>query len=277
MSNLTNKIEANDRTIAEVLENKKYTVDYFQREFSWEQRHIEQLVTDLTSSFLAEFREGDSREKGSDYNCYYLGPFVLSEKDSKRSIIDGQQRLTSITLFLIYLNNLQKELNLEEEVESMIFSNYRGKRSFNIQVEERMGCLEQLFTKGTYQAKSDDDESTINMTERYDDIVDAFPDELKGPALSFFLDWLKYNVILVEIIAYSDDNAYTIFETMNDRGLNLTSTEMLKGYVLSRFNSPSTRQKANEKWKAAIQQLHTYDKDEDQRFFQAIAGFETTM
>ena len=46
-----------------------------------------------------------------------------------------------------------------------------------------------------------------------------FPDELRGEALPFFVDWLMENVHLVEITAYSDDDAYTIFETMNDRGL----------------------------------------------------------
>ena len=44
MSKLSNKIEAHDRSITEVLDDKKYTVDYFQREFKWEERHIEQLV-----------------------------------------------------------------------------------------------------------------------------------------------------------------------------------------------------------------------------------------
>jgi uncharacterized protein with ParB-like and HNH nuclease domain len=110
MSKLTNKIEAHDRSISEVLNEKKYTVDYFQREYNWEQRHIEQLVTDLTGAFLNEFTPGDARSDGENYNNYYLGPFVVSEKDGKRSIIDGQQRLTSITLFLIYLNNLQKNM-----------------------------------------------------------------------------------------------------------------------------------------------------------------------
>lgn len=42
MSKLSNKIEAHDRSITEVLDDKKYTVDYFQREYKWEERHIEQ-------------------------------------------------------------------------------------------------------------------------------------------------------------------------------------------------------------------------------------------
>lgn len=269
MNKLDNKIEADDRTISDVLNERKYTVDYFQREYSWEQKHIEQLVSDLTSSFLHEYTPGDRREEGENYNNYYMGPFVVSEKGGKRSIIDGQQRLTSLTLLLIYLNNLRKELGISESIERMIFSEARGVKSFNIQVEERTECLQSLFETGAYEPKESDDESTINMAKRYADIVEFFPDEIKGEALSFFIDWLKFNVILVEIVAYSDDNAYTIFETMNDRGLNLTSTEMLKGFILSRFKDNDKRHKANSIWKEAIQQLHLYDKDEDQRFFQA--------
>lgn len=107
------------------------------------------------------------------------------------------------------------------------------------------------------------------MANRYSDIVESFPDEIKGNLLSFFIDWLKHNVILVEIVAYSDENAYTIFETMNDRGLNLTPTEMLKGFLLSRFKEPKIREKANNMWKESMQTLHEYDKDEDQRFIQS--------
>lgn len=49
MSKLENKIEAQHRCLFDVLNAQKYTVDYFQREYSWEQKHIEQLVTDLTT------------------------------------------------------------------------------------------------------------------------------------------------------------------------------------------------------------------------------------
>ncbi len=186
-----------------------------------------------------------------------------------KSIIDGQQRLTSLTLFLVFLNNLQKELGGKESIEPLVFSEKYGRKSFNIQVEERKVCLEKLFLEGCYEIQPDDDESTINMARCYADIGEAFPEELKDKAFPYFLDWLKYNVILVEITAYSDDNAYTIFESMNDLGLNLTSTEMLKGYILSRFKEPKDREKANIFWKDSNQTLHRYSKEEDQKFFQA--------
>jgi len=269
MSKDDHKIDADDRNIFEVLNERKYTVDYFQREYSWEQKHIEQLVTDLTSTFLDVYEEGDARTAVEHYNNYYLGPFVVSSREGMKSIIDGQQRLTSLTLFLIFLNNLQKELGGKETIEPLVFSEKYGEKSFNIQVEERQKCLEKLFIEGCYDVQPDDDESTVNMTARYADIGEAFPEEIKGNAFPYFLDWLKYNVILVEITAYSDDNAYTIFESMNDRGLNLTSTEMLKGYILSRFKKAKDRELANRFWKESIQSLHHHSKEEDQKFFQA--------
>jgi uncharacterized protein with ParB-like and HNH nuclease domain len=269
MSKDDHKIDADDRNVFDVLNERKYTVDYFQREYSWEQKHIEQLVTDLTSTFLDVYEEGDPRTAVEHYNNYYLGPFVVSSKDGMKSIIDGQQRLTSLTLFLIFLNNLQKELGGKESIEPLVFSERYGQKSFNIQVEERKKCLEKLFHEGCYELQPDDDESTVNMTKRYADIGEAFPEEIKGSAFPYFLDWLKYNVILVEITAYSDDNAYTIFESMNDRGLNLTSTEMLKGYILSRFKEAKDREQANRFWKESIQSLHRHSKEEDQKFFQA--------
>lgn len=273
MSQIEHKIEAGDRSIQQVLDKQKYTVDYFQREYSWEKKHIEQLISDLSGSFLDNYDPSDAREDGVGYNSYYLGPFVLSGAEDVRSIIDGQQRLTSLTLFLIFLHNHQKQLELvdddREDLTDMIFSKSFGKKSFNINVEERVPCLQSLFETGSYETREGDDESTVNMAERYSDIVNVFPEEIDCRAFPFFIDWLMNRVVLVEIIAYSNDNAYTIFETMNDRGLSLTPTEMLKGYLLSRFKSPQERMVADKLWKESMIQLHKVHKDADQHFFQA--------
>jgi uncharacterized protein with ParB-like and HNH nuclease domain len=263
------QIDADDRTLFDVLNLGKYTVDYFQREYSWQQRHIEQLITDLTSTFLDAYTEGDPRKAVKGYNKYYLGPFVVSSQNGMKSIIDGQQRLTSLTLFLIYLNHLQAKLGGNEVIAPLIFSEMYGEKTFNIQVDDRRHCLEGLFLDGHYEVQPNDDESIVNMAARYADIGAAFPEEIKDKAFPYFLDWLKYNVVLVEITAYSDDNAYTIFESMNDRGLNLTSSEMLKGYILSRFPEAKDRERANGFWRESIQKLHRFSKEEDQRFFQA--------
>ncbi|MEM9549225.1 MAG: DUF262 domain-containing protein [Bacteroidota bacterium] len=264
-------IGAHDRSIEDVLDKQKYLIDYFQREYRWGQNHMLQLIDDLTGAFMDYFDESHARSRVENYNCYYLGPFVVSVKNGRRSIIDGQQRLTSITLLLIYLNNIQKDIpEVNESLSSMIYSEKYGHKSFNLDIPERESCFESLFTKGEYNLSEHDDESTRNMVERYNDIILSFPEELKNGALPYFIDWLKNRVTLVEILAYSDDNAYTIFETMNDRGMNLTSTEMLKGFLLSRLSNDVQRAQANTIWKRAMISLHEYDKNLDQHFFQCL-------
>jgi len=70
-------------------------------------------------------------------------------------------------------------------------------------------------------------------------------------------------VHLVEIKAYSDEDAYTIFETMNDRGLSLTPTDMLKGYLLANITDAEKRNQVSQVWKARIGALQEIGKEED--------------
>ena len=167
---------------------------------------------------------------------------------------------------IIYLNNLSEQNFF---VDSLIWSDSYGKMSFNIDVAEREECIERLYSGQEYILSEDDDESVKNIFERFSDIEELFPEDLKGDVLPYFIDWLKDNVIFVEITTYSEENAYTIFETMNDRGLNLTPTEMLKGYLLSKIKIPDRRNQINELWKKRINELHESDKDEDLEFFKA--------
>lgn len=268
---IKNKIEASDTSINQLLKDQKFTIDYFQREYRWQQKHIGLLIEDLTTTFLKSYKDGDKRSEVSNYQSYYLGPVVFSvnPENNKKSIIDGQQRITSITLFLIYLNHLQNNLTHKVAISELIFSEKYGEKSFNMTDEAREDCLTSLFENGEYDLKDNDDETVKNMIERYEDITQIFPEEINQTVLPYFIDWFIENVVIVEITAYSDENAYTIFETMNDRGLNLTATEMLKGYVLSKISDKKQRTEINDLWKDQIQKLHEYDDNADQSFFQA--------
>jgi uncharacterized protein with ParB-like and HNH nuclease domain len=269
---LKNKIEATDTSINKLLKEQKFTIDYFQREYRWQEKHIKMLVEDLTTTFLKSYNAEHKPAEVANYQNYYLGPVVFSinPENGKKSIIDGQQRITSITLLLIYLNHLQKDFKEDDKVgiSELVFSVKHREKSFNMSDEMREPCLKALFETGEYIVKEDDDETIKNMLARYEDIEECFPEELTQQALPFFIDWFKENVVIVEITAYSDDNAYLIFETMNDRGLNLTPTEMLKGYVLSRITDKKQRNEINAIWKEEIQKLHAFDENADQVFFQ---------
>ncbi len=172
-------------------------------------------------------------------------------------------------MFLIYLNHLQKEQTDKVDISNLIFSEAYGEKSFNMTDEVREPCLKSLFENGFYKIQENDDETVKNMVERYEDITQTFPEELSSDALPYFIDWFIRNVVIVKITAYSDENAYTIFETMNDRGLNLSPTEMLKGYILSRVSDTTQRTELNELWKEQIKILHEFGDTADLGFFQS--------
>lgn len=267
--NILSKIDADDKTLKDVLHEQKYNIDYFQREYRWERKHVEQLITDLEAAFLGSYDKKHKRAEVENYNSYYLGPIVICSKGSAFSVIDGQQRLTSLTLLLIHINNLQKKWGANAiNIESLVRSEKFGKYSYNIQIDERKECLDALFETGEFDA-SKKEESVKNLVERYNDIEELFPEQLNNEeTLPFFIDWLKEKVVFVKITAYSDENAYTIFETMNDRGLNLTPTEMLKGYLLSKVPRNDTAA-LNDRWRSNVSLLHELNKQEDLEFFRA--------
>ncbi|HVA15809.1 MAG TPA: DUF262 domain-containing protein, partial [Stellaceae bacterium] len=257
-----NKIDGLAKTVRQLLGGTKYSVDYYQREFKWERTQVTELLDDLTSKFLDSYSEHDERTEVEKYGHYFLGSIIISDKEGQKFVIDGQQRLTTLTLLLIYLNNLQKGRADSVPVADLIFSEKYARKSFNLEIPERTPCMEALFN-GNSPEEGAATESVRNIIARYGDIEENFDAQLKNQALPYFIDWLIENVHLVEITAYSDEDAYIIFETMNDRGLSLTSTEMLKGYLLSNIEDSDQRIKSDGIWKERIIELAGLGKNED--------------
>lgn len=256
------KIAGDAKNIRALLGSAKYGIDYFQREYRWQEKQIAELLTDLANKFLEDYEPGHDRSAVERYGHYFLGSIIISEKDAQKYLIDGQQRLTSLTLLLIFLFHKLGEGEQRGQLADLIFSQKFGKRSFNLNVPEREPAMDALYAQTPFDDR-DQPESVVNILGRYRDIEEQFPDELGGDALPFFTDWLIENVHLVEITAYSDDDAYTIFETMNDRGLSLTPTEMLKGYLLTNIEDEKARRQATDVWRERIAELQALGKEED--------------
>lgn len=256
------KILGDAKSVRQLLKGNKYSVDYYQREYKWEGKQLAELIADLTTKFLESYEPGQERSAVEHYGHYFLGSIIISEKEGQRFIVDGQQRMTTLTLLLIYLHNLQRDRAEKVAVDELIFSERYGRRSFNLDVSDRNACMEALFTNGPFDA-ADQNPSVQNITARYTEFDELLPDELQSDALPFFIDWLIENVHLVEITAFSDDDAYTIFETMNDRGLSLTPTDMLKGFLLANISDEKRRLAANATWKARVNDLNQLGKEED--------------
>lgn len=262
------------KTIKALLKGVKYNIDYYQREYKWQDKQISELLDDLCNKFLESYQPEHARTKVSEYAHYFLGSVIISKKEAGLYIVDGQQRLTSLTLLLMLLKQLQKDLPEAEKVniDELIYSEKYGKRSFNLDVDERKPCMEALFDGQPFDL-ADKSESVQNLAERYHFIEDYFPEcmpeEYRWKVLPYFIDWLLENVHLVEITAYSDEDAYTIFETMNDRGLSLSPTDMLKGYLLANIDDSEKRLDANTKWRIRIGELNDAGKEVEADCFKA--------
>src|SRR5680860_1672400 len=137
------------KTIAEVLEKKKYAIDYYQREYKWESKQIAELVADLTAKFLELYEPNHARKDVGKYPGYYLGSIIISQKGGQPFVVDGQQRLTSLTLLLTYLRRLQQGRDDLVDIDQLIFSEKFGEKSFNLDVPDRVECMEALFEHGT--------------------------------------------------------------------------------------------------------------------------------
>lgn len=261
MQDVDRSIEGGAKTIAEVLENKKYSIDYYQREYKWEEKQLAELVNDLSAKFLDLYSSEHTRRDVSKYSGYFLGSIIVSKKASESFVVDGQQRLTSLTLILTFLRRLQLGRDQVVDIDQLIFSEKFGEKSFNLNVPDRVECMESLFEHGEYDPPASAPESVHTLAARYSELDVLFPDDVKGEALPYFIDWLKDRVQLVQITAYTDDDAYAIFETMNDRGLKLTPADMLKGYLLANMEDGHPRNKANDVWRKLLMSLNSLAED----------------
>jgi hypothetical protein len=252
------------RTLWEMFNNRRYAIDTYQREYKWQPKQVVEMLEDLSSKFLEDYEVGQERSEVAHYGHYFLGSIILSQKNGVGYIIDGQQRLTTLTLLLIYLNRRQHNLPEDDKVdiENLILTKKFGRRTFNLDVPERSPCLEKLCAGEPFEPTAKDLEAVRNMVARYKDTEQNFSSEITDQALPYFLDWLLNNVHVVEITAYSDDDAYTIFETMNDRGLSLAPLDMLKGYVIANISGEKDRERINGIWKHLNNELLELGKEE---------------
>lgn len=261
------KIEGSPKNLKQLLQNTKYSIHYYQREYMWQTKQIEELIDDLTSEFLDCYKDGDSRMAVQDYGAYFMGSIVLAGREN--AIIDGQQRFSSLTLLLIYLNNRLKKIGQRYNmIETMIFSESFGTKSFNINVDTRYACMNAIYNDLEFEVVNAQ-ESEKNLYNRYQDIVEIFPYEIKDEMLLHFCDWLAEKVFFIEIVATTEQDAHKVFVTMNDRGLSLTSTEMLKGYVLSEITNDTVREQSNATWKEEVLKLKSIDDKGDEIFIKA--------
>src|SRR5437868_5424246 len=100
------EIRGDAKNIRALMSAARYAVDYYQREYRWQTKQVAELIDDLAGKFAESYEMGHERSAVEGYGHYFLGSIIISDKDGRKFIIDGQQRLTTLALLLIRLHHL---------------------------------------------------------------------------------------------------------------------------------------------------------------------------
>ena len=242
------------KSVQDLLKSESFSIDEYQREYKWEKKHVDELLTDLLDKFHNCYKRGDNPARVSNYEEYFLGSIIVSKRNGKNYLIDGQQRVTSLTLLLIYLyQSFQKrqDRRLLEKISPLILGDHYGELKFNLDIPERLPVIKALFEDEQFNPDGKD-ESVRTIYARYEDIGQNDQIAELDEELPHFAYWLMGRVSLIEIATDDDSYAYAIFETMNDRGKPLSPVDMLKAYLLAPIESAELRRGANDVWKKQV-------------------------
>src|SRR6266540_2553698 len=244
--------------------------EHYQREYTWERSHVQELLSDLSRRFLTEWRPDHDRSAVLRYRPYFLGAFVCHPAGPVRNLVDGQQRFTTLHLLLIHLEWLLRDQNEDEArmVGQLVRTYAVGRRQYAIDVEERNACLDALAAGRDFDILEGTSKSVRNLWQRAQELAEDFPNDLRDDALPYFADWLLDRVFMVEISAHDRNHGWEIFETMNDRGARLTPLDLLKSFLLS--NLDDGQDELNEVWRGVLTGLDELGPQVPSEFFKTL-------
>ena len=224
-----------------------FEIPFYQRPYAWEEEHVSVLLDDLLNGM----------ERGSE-EPYFLGSVVLiKDENSPRSqVVDGQQRLTTLTILLCVLRELASEeegRDLDQSIRQT-GSNIRGTEDrYRITIREE----DQEFFREKIQVPGKIDDLLVEDPLWFTDsqkLLQANTRYLKSELIklsqssrSSLAKYVVQNCCLVVVAASEGESAHRIFQIMNDRGLDLTATDILKSEVLGKMPSDAQKTYA-EKW-----------------------------
>ncbi|MEL7092836.1 MAG: DUF262 domain-containing HNH endonuclease family protein [Pseudomonadota bacterium] len=253
------KIESHDETIEQLLKRHQFFIPRFQRAYSWEGEHVSEFWTDI----LANLSDN-----------YFIGSMVAYEVGRSRlAVVDGQQRLTTITILLCAIREGFKRidaLDLAEGLQAYIAQKTRdNKTAYVLQTETSYPFLqEEVLKDGPADAPYDVGHEEQAIQKAYDIFIQNINDQLQeilsnrehDPETNTkkARDWLKVlrdtvfdlNVIMVKLD--NEDDAYLIFETLNTRGKDLALADLLRNHFTKFIRSNDDVDQAKEKWNRVL-------------------------
>jgi uncharacterized protein with ParB-like and HNH nuclease domain len=249
---------------------RSYYIDIYQREYKWTDEQVKTLLNDLEVRFELGKRQKTApqaiqQDVLEHFDPYFLNTYLTHTSPTATSIVDGQQRLTTLLLMLIKLYQILLKLGEMPETHGKTFKpsalrplifeedDFGGATRFKIFNHNREAQLRALVEGTNYDPV---DETQKRLTENYKTISNYFDGFFKSDSdssgldlskLTYYITYLLDRVSIVEIRIERQDNVAMIFEVVNDRGLGLKPYEILKGKFIGNL-SPKAKEEANEIW-----------------------------
>ncbi|MCI5207971.1 MAG: DUF262 domain-containing protein [Candidatus Electrothrix sp. ATG2] len=233
----TKTLAAHEYPISKIFcDDYLFQIPSYQRPYSWTTEQASELVTDLQDYIKG--KEGNIEE----LNPYFLGSIVLIKGDKPASeVIDGQQRLTTLTILFAVLRFLIKDSKIRAEI-----TKYLGQEgsklletddTFRILLRPRDHNFFQQYVQQEngishlFELKKEVKDSQFNIRENALCICNHLKDEPQEE-LFRLTRFVLVGCYLVVVATPDIDSAYRIFSVMNDRGLDLTATDILKSNII---------------------------------------------
>lgn len=233
-----------NRTYRQLLGNGLiYRIPRFQRDYSWDEEHWEDLWADIL---------GTLQPNGEP--AHYMGYLVLQTSDNRLfEVIDGQQRLTTLSLIVLATMRLLKKLSDGQSAEAnqkridQLRASYIGyldpvtltaRNKLALNRNNDAYYRDHLVTLADHLPQRGFPASTHAMRKGFEWFERRIREHVKnekdpGMALAQFVDTMSDRLFFTVITVADELNAYKVFETLNARGVRLSATDLLKNYLFS--------------------------------------------
>ncbi|NEO75706.1 DUF262 domain-containing HNH endonuclease family protein [Moorena sp. SIO4G3] len=264
------ELHAYTKTIDELFSvNKKYIVPRFQREYSWSTEQVTELWEDIISNIQITDNHEFHHEE------HFIGALVLvgDDKSKQLNIVDGQQRLTTLTIFLSALCERFIEIEKDDLAQGIYEPFIAGKNSKNQYYFKLEHEIPKFFFKASIQnikkikneknQPKTEEEKTLwkNYKQLYYNLskenlaktkffkaLNIYNTSNYERLLEEIREQVLYYLKVIFITVKEEEQAYTIFETLNARGMNLSFVDLIKNKLFKNLNQQHPEHTAKIKW-----------------------------
>ncbi len=244
------------QNIIEIFGGEKcYQVPPYQRPYRWDSEQVEELWDDIWNAF----EEGDSE--------YFLGSIILTRNENSKylDIIDGQQRLTTLTILFCVLRDLYYKNHSDDAKKKRILGRIKNIESgverlkFRTQVQNQNAFEQEIIKKVNFDKKE-----SQRKIDKFFNTACIFKEktEKESPeSIEKFTDYLLDRVRLITIECTKRSFAFKLFKVLNDRGLDLTASDLIKNDLMSKLASEEDLLVFEQEWIEIEKKAKEMDED----------------